>query len=68
MFRLVDLDVSLPLCEEYMQFSVNFPTISEIYDKEDFKLEVPCTLKFTSTKTVSITDFITITEKQSRIK
>ena len=66
--RLVDLDVSLPSCEDCMQLTVNFPETSEIHDKENFKLEVLCTLKFSSIKPVSKTDCIIITEKCNGVR
>lgn len=67
-YRAVDIDVSVPLCEEYVHFTVNFSEGSQISECRNFRTEVPCTLEFRSTKSVSKTDFITIIEKNSAMR
>ena len=64
----MDLDVSLPLCEEYIQ-CIKFPEgIPKVSECKHSRVEVPCTLEFSSTKSMCKTDFITIVEKNSGIK
>lgn len=62
----MELDVSFPSCEDFIHLAVTLPE-SKYSGSKNFKIEVPCTLEFYSTKPVSKTDFITITEKKSGI-
>lgn len=39
-----------------------------MFERDNFKIEVPCCLEFKSTKPVSKTDFITIIERNSGMK
>ena len=64
----MDIDISVPVCEDYVHFMVDLSDRSQIVECENFRAEVPCTLEFCSTKPVSKTDFITIIERNSSMK
>jgi len=66
--RVVDIDVSLPLCEESVHCMVKCSEGSQVVECKNLRAEVPCMLEFCSSKSLSKTDFITIVEKNSGIK
>ncbi len=66
-FRLIDLDVSLPLTEDYLHLVVKFPNGSQFSNFNELRFEIPCILEFSSTQPASKSDILTFTERKSGI-
>ena len=65
----VELSVSLPIVESEVNLAVTFPEDSTVHNVDySKKTEISCQLEFSSTKPISKSDYIIITDKSSDIR
>ena len=61
--RPVNLEVSLPTMESHVDFTAHFPQGCQAANCLQEKVDLPCTLEFSSSQPVSRTDHITFSDK-----
>ena len=61
--RPVNLEVSLPTMESHVDFTAHFPQGCQAANCLQEKVDLPCTLEFSSSQPVSRTDYITFSDK-----
>ena len=61
--RPVNLEVSLPPMEGHVDFTAHFPQGCQAANCLQGKVNLPCTLEFSSSQPVSRTDYITFSDK-----
>jgi len=63
--RPVNLEASLPPMETPVHCAIHFPEGTQVASCLQERVELPCTLEFSSTEPVSTTDFITFSDRNT---
>ena len=61
--RPVNLEVLLPTMEDHVDFTAHFPQGCQAVNCLEEKVDLPCTLEFSSSQPVSRMDYITFSDK-----
>ena len=62
-YRPVNLEISLPTMEDHVDFTAHFPQGCQAVNCLKEKVDLPCTLEFSSSQPVSRMDYITFSDK-----